>query len=85
MVDRAERTLTEADLTKIAGTYHAWRGTASAREANLTYQDPASASRRTWRLCASMSTRWLRHVMSTSTLRSPWSRQRCRGAVPPPL
>ena len=39
MIDRAERTLTEADLTKIADTYHAWRGTASAREANLAYQD----------------------------------------------
>ncbi|MET7367657.1 class I SAM-dependent DNA methyltransferase [Streptomyces sp. NPDC005566] len=39
MVDRTERTLTEADLAKIASTYHAWRGTASAREANLAYQD----------------------------------------------
>ncbi|MFE7572649.1 N-6 DNA methylase [Streptomyces sp. NPDC057539] len=39
MVDRTQRTLTEADLAKIAGTYQAWRGTASAREANLAYQD----------------------------------------------
>ncbi|WP_329371579.1 class I SAM-dependent DNA methyltransferase [Streptomyces sp. NBC_01483] len=39
MVDRTERNLTEADLAKIAGTYHAWRGTASAQEANLAYQD----------------------------------------------
>ncbi|MCQ8190150.1 class I SAM-dependent DNA methyltransferase [Streptomyces rugosispiralis] len=39
MVGRTERALTEADLTKIADTYHAWRGTASAREANLSYQD----------------------------------------------
>ncbi|MCZ7459192.1 class I SAM-dependent DNA methyltransferase [Streptomyces sp. WMMC940] len=39
MADRTERILTDADLTKIAGTYHAWRGTASAREERLTYQD----------------------------------------------
>jgi type I restriction enzyme M protein len=30
MVDRTERILTEADLAKIAGAYHAWRGTRSA-------------------------------------------------------
>ncbi|MET7904793.1 class I SAM-dependent DNA methyltransferase [Streptomyces sp. NPDC005355] len=41
MVDRTERVLTEADLAKIAGVYHAWRGTASAREAGLTYADEA--------------------------------------------
>ncbi|MBJ6622140.1 N-6 DNA methylase [Streptomyces sp. DHE17-7] len=39
MVDRTERILTEADLAKIASTYHAWRGTESAQEANLVYQD----------------------------------------------
>ncbi|WLQ34385.1 class I SAM-dependent DNA methyltransferase [Streptomyces castrisilvae] len=39
MADRTERVLTEADLAKIAGTYHAWRGTASAREAGLSYAD----------------------------------------------
>ncbi|MFB7223086.1 type I restriction-modification system subunit M [Streptomyces sp. NPDC056227] len=39
MLDRTERNLTEADLAKIAGTYHAWRGTASAREEGLTYAD----------------------------------------------
>ncbi|WP_033326961.1 type I restriction-modification system subunit M [Streptomyces yerevanensis] len=39
MADRTERILTEADLSKIAGTYHAWRGTASAREERLTYAD----------------------------------------------
>ncbi|MFE6551719.1 type I restriction-modification system subunit M [Streptomyces sp. NPDC057746] len=39
MVDRTERVLTEADLAKIAGTYHAWRGTASALEEGLTYED----------------------------------------------
>ncbi|WP_405769876.1 type I restriction-modification system subunit M [Streptomyces sp. NBC_01538] len=41
MVDRTERVLTEADLAKIAGVYHAWRGTTSAREAGLTYEDEA--------------------------------------------
>ncbi|MGV9221362.1 class I SAM-dependent DNA methyltransferase [Streptomyces albogriseolus] len=39
MVDRTERILPEADLKKIADTYHAWRGTSSAREAGLTYED----------------------------------------------
>ncbi|MFJ9660607.1 type I restriction-modification system subunit M [Streptomyces griseoflavus] len=39
MVDRTERVFTEADLVKIADTYHAWRGTASAREAGLAYED----------------------------------------------
>ncbi|MFF5390891.1 type I restriction-modification system subunit M [Streptomyces sp. NPDC013012] len=39
MVDRTERILTEADLAKIAGAYHAWRGTASARDEGLTYED----------------------------------------------
>ncbi|MGA5077312.1 type I restriction-modification system subunit M [Streptomyces griseoincarnatus] len=39
MVDRTERILPEGDLKKIADTYHAWRGTASAREAGLTYED----------------------------------------------
>ena len=31
--------LTAEDIAKIAGTYHAWRGTASAREADLKYED----------------------------------------------
>ncbi|MFF4346333.1 type I restriction-modification system subunit M [Streptomyces sp. NPDC001530] len=39
MVDRTERLFSEADLRKIADTYHAWRSTASAREAGLTYED----------------------------------------------
>ncbi len=39
MVDRAERELGEEDIAKIAGTYHAWRGSASAREAGLEYED----------------------------------------------
>ncbi|MFC8837195.1 type I restriction-modification system subunit M [Streptomyces griseoincarnatus] len=39
MADRTERVFAEADLRKIADTYHAWRGTASAREAGLAYED----------------------------------------------
>ncbi|WP_030895101.1 MULTISPECIES: type I restriction-modification system subunit M [unclassified Streptomyces] len=39
MVDRTERAFSEEDLRKIADTYHAWRGTASAGEAELTYED----------------------------------------------
>ncbi|MFD5375313.1 type I restriction-modification system subunit M [Streptomyces griseoincarnatus] len=39
MVDRTERILTEDELARIADTYQAWRGTASAREVGLTYED----------------------------------------------
>ena len=39
MLDRTERILTARDIGKIARTYHAWRGTASAREAGLRYED----------------------------------------------
>ncbi|MFJ8186935.1 type I restriction-modification system subunit M [Streptomyces sp. NPDC096105] len=39
MVDRTERVFSEADLRKIADMYHAWRGTASAREEGLVYED----------------------------------------------
>jgi type I restriction enzyme M protein len=39
LVDRTERVLTDDDIATIAGTYHAWRGTASARAAGLTYSD----------------------------------------------
>lgn len=41
MVDRAERALSDEDIAKIANTYHAWRGTTSAVEAGLTYDDEA--------------------------------------------
>jgi type I restriction enzyme M protein len=41
MVDRAERALSDEDIAKIANTYHAWRGTASAVDAGLTYDDEA--------------------------------------------
>ncbi|MER7189900.1 type I restriction-modification system subunit M [Streptomyces flaveolus] len=39
MADRTERVFTEDDHRKVADAYHAWRGTASAREASLTYED----------------------------------------------
>jgi type I restriction enzyme M protein len=39
MVDRAERAFSDEDIAKIAGTYHAWRGTTSATDAALTYKD----------------------------------------------
>lgn len=39
MVDRAERALSDEDIAKIANTYHAWRGTTSAVDAGLAYDD----------------------------------------------
>jgi type I restriction enzyme M protein len=39
MVDRAERALSEDDIAKIANTFRAWRGKASAVEAGLEYDD----------------------------------------------
>jgi type I restriction enzyme M protein len=39
MIDRAERALSDEDIAKITGTFHAWRGTASATDAGLAYQD----------------------------------------------
>ena len=39
MVDRAERALSDEDIARIADTFHAWRGTPSAVEAGLTYDD----------------------------------------------
>ncbi|MEV6659109.1 type I restriction-modification system subunit M [Nocardia fluminea] len=42
MVDRAERALSDGpdgDIARIADTYHAWRGTKSAAEKRLTYED----------------------------------------------
>ena len=41
MVDRAERALSDEDIAKIANTFHAWRGTTSAVESGLTYDDEA--------------------------------------------
>jgi type I restriction enzyme M protein len=39
LVNRTERILTNDELARIAGTYHAWRGTVSARAEQLTYED----------------------------------------------
>lgn len=39
MVDRAERALTNDEIARIGDTFHAWRGTQSAVERGLTYQD----------------------------------------------
>jgi type I restriction enzyme M protein len=39
MVDRAERALFDEDIAKIAGVYHAWRGTTPAMDAALNYED----------------------------------------------
>lgn len=39
MVDRAERALTDEDIARIADTFRAWRGTASAQAKDLTYED----------------------------------------------
>ncbi|WP_231931377.1 HsdM family class I SAM-dependent methyltransferase [Micromonospora echinospora] len=39
MVDRTERILTDDDIAKIADTYHAWRGTKSAKTKGHTYED----------------------------------------------
>lgn len=45
MVDRAERALSDEDITKIADTYHAWRGKPSAAEKGLVYEDVAGFCR----------------------------------------
>ena len=39
MIDRTERILTEDDLAKIADTYHAWRGTKSAKAKGVQYEN----------------------------------------------
>jgi type I restriction enzyme M protein len=39
MADRTERILTSDDITRMAGAYHAWRGTAAARATGLPYAD----------------------------------------------
>jgi type I restriction enzyme M protein len=37
LIDRVQRDLTQEDIAKIAGTYHAWRGDNGAQK----YEDPA--------------------------------------------
>ncbi len=44
MVDRAERAFSEDDIDKIANTFRAWRGTESATDAGLPYEDEAGFS-----------------------------------------
>ncbi len=39
MVDRAERALSNDEIVRIGDTYHAWRGSASAKAKTLTYED----------------------------------------------
>ncbi|KAB1156360.1 SAM-dependent DNA methyltransferase [Micromonospora sp. AMSO12t] len=39
MVDRTERILTDDDIARIADTYHAWRGTKSAKIKGQTYEN----------------------------------------------
>lgn len=39
MVDRAERSLADEDVARIADAFHAWRGSESAIEKGLTYDD----------------------------------------------
>lgn len=39
MVDRAERALSDEDIARIAGTFHAWRSSPSAVASGLTYDD----------------------------------------------
>jgi type I restriction enzyme M protein len=39
MRDRTERILADDDIAEIAGRFHAWRGTPSARECNAGYED----------------------------------------------
>ena len=39
MVNRTERVLTAEEVERISGTFHAWRGTASARKKKLTYEN----------------------------------------------
>ena len=44
MVDRAERAFSDDDIAQIANTFRAWRGTKSATDAGLTYEDEAGFS-----------------------------------------
>jgi type I restriction enzyme M protein len=39
LINRTERVFTTEDIARVADTYHAWRGTASARAARLHYED----------------------------------------------
>lgn len=45
MVDRAERDLTAKEIARIGDTYHAWRGSKSATDKGLVYEDVAGFCR----------------------------------------
>jgi type I restriction enzyme M protein len=63
LVNRTERILTGDEITRIAGTYHAWRGTPSARVAGRTYEDVPG-------FCYSATTEEIRehsHVLTPGT------------------
>jgi len=67
MLNRTDRILTVDDITRIVGTFHAWRGTNSAREAGLKYEDIPG-------FCYSASmeeVRKLDHVLSPSRFVRP--------------
>ncbi|WP_405918702.1 N-6 DNA methylase [Streptomyces longwoodensis] len=54
LVHRTERILTGADLTRIAGPYHAWRGTLSTGVERAAYRDEPG-------FCASVGLEAVRH------------------------
>lgn len=54
LVGRKERVLTEDDLARIAGTYHAWRGTPSAWMGRTAYRDEPG-------FCVSVGLETVRH------------------------
>ena len=66
MVDRAERALAPEDIARIADTYHAWRGSPSARDKGIEYADVARLLRlgRLWRTSRPRTTR--SHRVGTS-------------------
>ena len=41
LINRTERIFTDEEIARVAGTYHAWRGTQSARVAGLEYGNEA--------------------------------------------
>jgi type I restriction enzyme M protein len=45
MVDRAQRDFAEEDIARVSATFHAWRGSQSAVEEGLVYEDVAGFSK----------------------------------------
>jgi len=63
LTNRTERILTDDEIARIAGTYHAWRATPSARASALTYQDVPG-------FCCSATTEQIRehsHLLTPGT------------------